>query len=330
MTDSAIAKTRWRRAGLGVGGLCGVLAACSTATNEPVQEGGAGTAPVQTAGSGTNLAGSVGVGTAGSAVGSGGAATAGSGSGTPTAGAPAAGGTPATGPIVPLCTTKVTAQTPLIADFESYDGVIAPADYRWTFGGAAENMLGVYTGTYAFGDGSATPMLQLLAGHGGNYGLTVSVTAASKWGEGFGFYVLDANYKPACINASAYKGVSMWVRGSVPTNTFSFSVSMSQGTLPSTTMPGGSCTGTDDQTCKSPTKTDLPISPTWSQVDVLWADMTGGLSGPATPLVANGDNITGFSFGANLTFMPEAEGSEVYVAVPGDISVVVDDITFIP
>lgn len=329
MTDSAIEKTRWRRALLGVAGLCGVLAACSTATNDPVQEGGGGNGPVNVAGSNTQLAGTTGLGTAGSTVGSGGVATAGSGSGTPTAGTPAAGGT-AGGAIVPLCTTKVTAQTPMIANFESYDGVIAPADFRWTFGGAAENMLGVYTGTYAFGDGSATPMLALLAGHGGNYGLTVSVTATSKWGEGFGFYVLDANYKPACINASAYKGVSMWVRGSVPTNTFSFSVSMSQGTLPSTTAPGGSCTGTDDTTCKSPTKTDLPISTTWSQVDVLWADMTGGLSGPATPLVANGDNITGFSFGANLTFMPESEGSEVYVAVPGDISVVVDDITFIP
>jgi hypothetical protein len=224
----------------------------------------------------------------------------------------------------------VTAQSPLIADFEAYDGVIAPADYRWTFGGAAAGMLGVYTGTYVYGDDSAVPTLALLAGHGGNYGLTVSVTNASKWGEGFGFYVLDANYKAACINASAYKGVSMWVRGAVPTGTFSFSVSMSQATKPSTTAPGGSCTGTDDATCKSPTKTDIPISATWTQVDVLWADLAGGLSGPAMPLAANGDNITGFSFGANLTFVPETEGSMVYVPVAGDISVVVDDISFIP
>jgi len=220
----------------------------------------------------------------GTVVGNGGAGTtptAGT-TGTGTAGAPSGGA----GAIVPLCTSKITMQSPSIASFETYDGTTAAADYSWIFGGAADGVLGVHTSTYAYGDGSVTPTLAILAGHAGNYGLTVSVTNASKWGEGFGMYLLDEQYKPGCIDASAYKGVTMWVRGMVPTGTFSFSVSMSQATKPSTTEPGGSCTGTDDATCKSPTAVDLPVSATWSQVDVLWADMLGGLSGPAVPLAA--------------------------------------------
>jgi hypothetical protein len=302
-------------------GVCGAISACNASATEPSPapsgtgassgsaSGGAGTLP--SAGSGT-LAGS-------------GGAVSPSG-GTGTAGA-AAGGA---GAIVPLCTNKITMQSPTIASFESYDGTTAAVDYSWMFGGATDGTLGVHTSTYAYGDGSAEPVLSILAGHGGNYGLTVSVTNASKWGEGFGLYLLDEQYKPGCIDASSYKGVTMWVRGMVPTGTFSFSVAMSQATKASATEAGGSCTGADDTTCKAPTAVDLPVSETWTQVDVLWADLLGGLSGPDAPLVANGDNITGFGFGANLTFMPESEGSMVYVPVPGDISIVVDDIAFIP
>lgn len=316
---------------LALAGACGAATACSVATDpEPSSTGTSGSSPIGTGGSPST---SGGAGTAlpmagsGTVVGNAGSAstpTAGAGSGT--AGTSSGGA----GAVVPLCTTKVTVQSPTIASFETYDGTIAAADFSWTFGGAVDGMLGVHTSSYSFGDGSATPTLALLAGHGGNYGLTVSVTGASKWGEGFGMYLLDEQYKPGCINASAYKGVTMWVRGMVPTGTFSFGVSMSQATKPNTTAPGGSCTGTDDTTCKSPTAVDLPVSATWTQVNVLWADMLGGLSGPATPLAANGDNITGFSFGANLTFMPESEGSMVYVPVPGDISIVIDDLAFIP
>jgi hypothetical protein len=316
---------------LALGAVCGAFTACSTATDpEPSSSSNGASSPTTAGGSNGGSAGSgttLPLAGSGPVVGNGGVGTTPSaGAGPGTAGV-ASGGTAA---IVPLCTTKVTVQSPSIASFESYDGTTAAADYSWIFGGAAEGMLGVHSSSYSFGDGSATPTLAILAGHTGNYGLTVSVTNTTKWGEGFGMYLLDEQYKPGCINASAYKGVTMWVRGMVPTGTFSFGVSMSQATKPSTTAPGGSCTGTDDTTCKSPTAVDLPVSATWSQVDVLWADMLGGLSGPALPLAANGDNITGFSFGANLTFMPESEGSMVYVPVPGDISIVVDDLAFIP
>jgi hypothetical protein len=274
----------------------------------------AGTAATPTAGSTGSVAG----GTSSTTGGSGSVSSAGT------------GGTGGSGPTVtlPLCTTKLTPTSTSIADFETYDGTTAAKDFSWIFGGPMPAEPGVQAGAYSFGDGSATPVLSLLAGHAGNFGLSVAVTGAAQWGMGFGMFLLDpkASYGPACINASAYKGVTMWVRGSVPTGTFSFGVSMAQSVLPA---KGGSCTGTDDMTCKGPTATGLPITETWSQVDVLWTDMLGGLNG-TTELTTSGDNITGFSFGANLTFMPESEGSETYVPVPGDISVVIDDLAFIP
>lgn len=325
-----IARLRW--VALTTFAVCGTISACSVATNDPsTGAAGSGNDPVLgTSGTTTTAAGSGNVlGSSGSGTGAGGTGMVGAAGTTGTVStAGTAGGS--SGPIVPLCTTKVKMQTPSIASFETYDGTTAPADFSWMFGGATEGTLGVHTSTYAYGDGSAMPTLSILAGHGGNYGLTVAVTNATKWGEGFGMYLLDEQYKPGCIDASAFKGVTMWVRGMVPTGTFSFSVSMAQATKPDTTAPGGSCTGSDDMTCKSPTASNLPVSATWSQVNVLWADLIDGLSGPAMPLAANGDNITGFSFGANLTFMPESEGSMVYVPVPGDISIVVDDIAFIP
>ncbi|MES1182237.1 MAG: hypothetical protein ABUL60_00405 [Myxococcales bacterium] len=330
LVSSGLVRRRWLAPGIFA--VLGGISACSVATNEPTTgSAGGGNGQVSgTGGSASTGAGSGSVlGSSGSGTNTGGSGTVGAAGTTGTVTTAGAGGG-STGAIVPLCTTKAVMQTPGIASFETYDGTTAAADFSWMFGGPTEGMLGVHTSTYSFGDGSATPTLSILAGHGGNYGLTVAVTNATKWGEGFGMYLLDEQYKPGCIDASAYKGVTMWVRGMVPTGTFSFGVSMAQATLPSTTAPGGSCTGTDDTTCKSPTAVNLPVSATWSQVNVLWADLVGGLSGPAVPLAANGDNITGFSFGANLTFMPESEGSMVYVPVPGDVSIVVDDIAFIP
>lgn len=319
-------QTLWQT-GLAVSLLSGAVIACSAEETEPPPGGGAtgatsamsgsssgGTAPGTAGVSASGGTGSVTAGTTGSGTGGTGSSTAGTNS-----------GGSAGGPAMPLCTTKATVASPLFADFESYDGMVEPSKYQWIFGGAAAGELGAHAGTYAFGDGSVEPTLAFLAGHGGNYGLTVSVTNATKWGQGFGFFLMDKDFQPACVNASAYKGISLWVRGEVPTGTFSLSVATAQATP---TSGGGSCPG-DSTTCKPPTASDLPVTSTWTQVDVLWADLTGGLSG-ASPLTADGDDITGLSFGANLVFMPESEGSMVYVPVPGDISIAVDDVSFIP
>jgi hypothetical protein len=308
--------------------LCALITACGAEPTSPSGHGGSSSA----SGNGSGGTSNVPIGNAGTTPATGGTSSPGTaGSSNPIAGgggsAPVGTGGSAGGSAVPVCTTKIAMKTPGIADFEGYDGVVAPSDFQWIFGGSMPGELGVHAGTYAFGDGSVEPVLALLAGHGGNYGLTVSVTNATKWGEGFGLFLLDDKYEPACVDASMYKGISMWVRGSVPTSTFSFSVTVPEA-VPAA--KGGTCSGADDTTCKPPTAQELPIGMTWTQVSLTWADFTGGLSGAATPITLTGGNITGLSFGANLTFVPETEGSMVYVPVAGDVSVAIDDLTFIP
>jgi hypothetical protein len=234
---------------------------------------------------------------------------------------------------VRLCTSKTTIASSQIANFENYDGSAAITSYSFAFGGATNGTAGIIAGPTVLGDGSATPVLAILAGHTGNYGLSESVTNASVWGEGFSFFPLDASNGPGCLNASAYKGISLWVRGLVPSGVFAITLSMAQSTEPDTTTTptsGGSCTGTvAKQTCQAPIKSGIPITTDWTQVTALWQDFTRGLAGPGIPLPPNGDDITGFTFSAGLNFVPESPGSTVYVAVPGDVSFSIDDLAFI-
>jgi len=220
-----------------------------------------------------------------------------------------------------LCASKVTAASTQIADFENFNGTTAIDKYAFAFGGAVNGTAGVYGGPYGYAGGTDMVSLAILAGHAGNYGLTESTMNATNWGQGLGFWM-------GCVNASAYKGVTFWVRGTVPSGVFSFSLNMDSTTLPDAmnAAAGGTCPGTAD-TCKAPSKSDIPIGVDWTQVSILWADLAGGLSG-ATPVVANGDNVTGFTLLMALTYTGNEDAG--YSAVPGDISFAIDDIAFVP
>jgi hypothetical protein len=109
--------------------------------------------------------------------------------------------------------------------------------------------------------------------------------------------------------------------------------------MDSTVMPdainpagGGTCPGTMD-TCKAPTKADIPLTADWTQVQILWADFAPGMSG-TTAVVPNGNNITGFVWSVPLKFQldPSAMGDAAgpYTAVPGNLVINIDDIAFIP
>jgi len=283
--------------------------------------GAAGTTPAAGAsngGSNNGSAGSSGSINGGAGTGAGGASAVGGQSGG--AGNPGASGAGGAAP-AKLCATKVTAASTQIADFENFDGATAVDKYAFAFGGAVNGMAGVYGGAYGYAGGTDVVSLAILAGHTGNYGLTESTMPATNWGQGLGFWM-------GCVNASAYKGVTFWVRGTVPSGVFSFSLNTENTTLPDSknAAAGGTCPGTAD-TCKAPTKSDIPISVDWTQVSILWADLTGGLSG-TTPVVANGDNITGFTLLMALTYTGSEDAG--YTAVPGDISFAIDDIAFVP
>ncbi|HTA90582.1 MAG TPA: hypothetical protein VK745_13425, partial [Polyangiaceae bacterium] len=200
--------------------------ACSQQSSAP---------PIQEAG-GTQAQGAAGAqGVAGSAVASGGSAPLGAGGSTNIAGTSGAvtggAGTPGSGgasvgsmiggagasgaAATKLCATKVTAASTQIANFENYDGMSTIDKYGFAFGGPTNGTAGVYAGAYGYAGGTDVVSLAILAGHTGNYGLSESTTPATSWGQGLGFWM-------GCVDASAYSGITFWVRGSVPTGVFSF------------------------------------------------------------------------------------------------------------
>jgi hypothetical protein len=270
-------------------------------------EASGGSDPGSTAAGSTGIAGTSSV---GGAVGSsGGGSTVGN----------AAGSTGAS--TTKLCATKVTASSAQIANFENFDGMETVDKYAFAFGGPTNGTAGVYAGAYGYAGGTDVVTLAILAGHTGNYGLTESTMPATSWGQGLGFWM-------GCVDASAYEGITFWVRGSVPTGVFSFGLNTENTTLPDATnaAAGGTCPGTTD-TCKTPTKSALPITMDWTQVSVLWADLTGGLSG-ATPVTVTGDTITGFTLLMSLNYTNVDDAG--YTPTLGNISFAIDDIAFMP
>jgi hypothetical protein len=227
-----------------------------------------------------------------------------------------------------VCATKITPMNPALVDFENYNGMVTADKYGTAFGGATANTGTAYIGPISWGDGTTTPTLSILAGHPpGNWGLSQTVTQAAAWGMGGAFWM-------GCANATAYKGITFWVRGSVPDAKFSFSMDM-ESTLPpdaTNAAGGGTCAGTKD-TCKPALKADIPITVDWTQVKILWADFTPGISGTTT-VVPNGDNIAGFGWSVNIPFVPDPAAGDAsmppYIPKPSDLVFNLDDLAFIP
>jgi hypothetical protein len=253
----------------------------------------------------------------------GGSSTTGAG-GSSTTGAGGGGGTMV---VQKLCATKTTVTNPVLFNFENYNGTIDASQYITAFGSATPNQGTAYAGLYAFGDMSATPTLSIMAGHPPSmWAASETVTLTSNWGMGGGLWM-------GCANASAYKGISLWVRGTAPLSVFQFSVNMESTSLPDSVNPtgGGTCPGTAD-TCTPPTKTNIPLTADWTQVQIMWADFAPGMSG-TTAVVPNGDNITGLAWSVPLQFvlsstaMGDAAGP--YVPMAAGMTINIDDISFI-
>jgi hypothetical protein len=228
-----------------------------------------------------------------------------------------------------VCATKITPANPLLVDFENYDGMVTADKYATAYGGAMPNMGTSYMGPMSWGDGSVLPTLSILAGRPpGNWGLSQTVTKAAMWGMGGGFWMT------ACLNASAFKGISFWVRGSVPDARFSFTLHMDSTSPPDPANPagGGTCAGTAD-TCKAAQKTDIPISMDWTQVQILWADFTPGSAG-TTAVIPNGDNISGFGWTVNIPFVADPASPDPlmpsYIGMAADLVFNLDDLSLIP
>ena len=297
--------------------VAGGTAACSSTSNSTTGSGGS-------TGSNTGKGGATG----GPTIGVGGTTGSTTGLGGTTGPITGAGGTTTTTVVQKLCATKTTLGNPVLLNFENYDGTVTADRYGTAFGGATPGTGTAYTGPYSFGDGSVTPVLALLAGHPpSQWAVSETATRATAWGMGGGFWM-------SCANASAFKGISFWVRGSSPTGVFSFNVNTESTIMPDATNAagGGTCPGTT-ATCIPATRLNIPLTADWTQVQLMWADFTPGMSG-TTVVTLNGDNITGLGWSVPLMFAldPSSGGDAAgpYTAVAGDLVINIDDVSFIP
>jgi len=315
-----------------------VLGAALAAAATGISACAAGSSTTALPGTGGHTGASATGGNPGTTGAGGGAATTGTG-GTP--GTTGAGGDPGTtgagggavvtgtgGTVQKACATKITPMNPVLIDFENYNGMVTADKYGTAFGGATAGTGTAYIGPMSWGDGTTTPTLSILAGHPpGNWGLSQTVMQAAAWGMGGGFWM-------GCANATAYRGITFWVRGQVPDAKFTFTMDMGSTLLPDATNPagGGTCAGTA-ATCKPAQKTDIPITVDWKQVTILWADFTPGISGTTT-VVPNGDNVAGFGWSVNIPFIPDPAARDAamppYIPKPSDLVFNLDDLAFVP
>ncbi|HZU82304.1 MAG TPA: hypothetical protein VE987_05285, partial [Polyangiaceae bacterium] len=238
-----------------------------------------------------------------------------------------------------LCATKIVVapSNPVLNDFEAYTGATAFLAST-PFGPAYPN--GGYTGPYAYSGGGpqlneagTNYVLSMVTGQTGgtleggaqDWALDLTVTDESGFGAGLGFWM-------TCANASAFRGLSFWVRGQTPTGAVAVQLQTADTTSTTASQPG-TCTGT----CAHPSATVLgdaaiPVGPSWTQITLPWAAFTGGTRNGAA-YTPTGDNLTGLVFTTGLVYTQvdaAADGAAIYGPTPANIDLQIDDVAFVP
>ncbi|HEX6272743.1 MAG TPA: hypothetical protein VFZ53_06885, partial [Polyangiaceae bacterium] len=230
-----------------------------------------------------------------------------------------------------LCATKVVPTAPAITDFETYDGTkpaFGTGSWTFTIGPTAAP---AYAGLYALSEnttGETPPMAYTLGMTGGAMGSNWSARAqnmtTTDWGGGIGFWM-------GCVNASAFTGLTFYVRGSAPTGMVNMSLAMEDGTPPDAANPagGGTCDPAPAEGCTGPTFA-FPITIDWTPVTIPWAMFAPGRGAGGVALAATGDEITGMSFSAGISYVPNPVdgGMPAYVPEPGSFEVAIDNLAF--
>ncbi len=216
------------------------------------------------------------------------------------------------------CFKKTFITSPLFSDFETYDGTSAVDSWGFAFNAPAGAANAVYAGPYHFDDGSGTQTLAMTSGHAGEYAITIDNPSATEWGGSLGFW-------SGCFDASAYQGLTMWVRGTAPNGTASLSLTMEATSAPSAenALAGGTC----EADCTE-ASIEFPVTSSWSEVLLPWASFAPGTADGAEVPVT-GDGITGMTFSVPLEWVASDEDPDTYVPVAGPIGLEVDDLRFI-
>jgi hypothetical protein len=219
------------------------------------------------------------------------------------------------------CYKKTVLTDPSLADFEDYDGTTAAASWSWAINAPAGSANAVYAGLYEYDDGTGSPAMSI-AGPGNassKYAAKLAAgSQASKWGGALGIWM-------GCVDASAYQGISFWVKGTAPTGTATVTLAAEATSAPDSTDPaaGGTCTS---GTCAAATK-EFPVTTSWSQVLVTWDTFTAGTANGAT-VTTSGNGITGLSWNVGLAYHA-GSGDAGYVPTAASYDIEVDDVQFI-
>lgn len=220
-----------------------------------------------------------------------------------------------------ICANKATIQAPSIASFETYDGTLPVTDWGFAFNAPAGSPAAVYSGLYTFSDGIGSHALTMAAGNASAYAPRIHNPApggAGAWGGAVGLWM-------GCVDASDYTGLSLFVKGPVPTGTVSLSLSMEQTTPPDANNPdaGGTCLSD----CSDAT-IEIEVTDSWSQVILPWSAFTPGTANASTVPVT-GDNLSGLSFNVNLAYVEDSANPGEYIPGPAPYDFSFDDLTFI-
>ena len=217
--------------------------------------------------------------------------------GTSTAGT-AAGGTAAATP--PACATilKASGKNPLITDFEAL--TVATGTYMFDAGAMTG---GSYIYTDPLSMPASTSKLSLGAGHDtASTKALVGTISNPTWGGGMGLWF-------SCQDATAYKGVTFWARGSSPAGPVKLNLTVNEALKVS---EGGPCA--DAGPCTRPYVT-FDVTEEWTQQTFAWADFMPGEAGttavPPDPLT-----LYGLDFGLTNDNMAR------------DLELAVDDFSF--
>lgn len=145
-----------------------------------------------------------------------------------------------------------------------------------------------------------------------DWALDLAVTNESSWGAGLGFWTSP------CADATAFRGISFWVRGHAPTNLFGMTL------LTADTSVSAHATIMGDAGAIAA----LPVTSNWTQYQIPWANFVGGVTTAGGTYTANGDNITDMQFIVSLSYAADDAGT--YQPVPSDLDFQIDDIQFMP
>ncbi len=228
---------------------------------------------------------------------------------------------------------------PSLINFEGYNPTLDGGNFNGSFGTWPQ--LG-YIGPYAFSggapDGGPNYTLNPVTGQtgglvdgGADWGIELHVMQETHFGAGLGFWM-------SCANASAYKGISFWVRGQVPSNSISLTLS-TLDTTPTSAQPPGTCPGMTSQAlcgtpptagaCCAPFAASIPVTMVWTNVQLPWAKFTGNAGGASYALT--GAEIDGLTFNMNLNYGEVdagPDGAAIYGPTPADLDLQIDDIAF--